>query len=134
MKPVNLNKGACSDLKIEFHPSSVSSVSESFACMHPLALLQNTILFGRKLHRLFMQPLGANSDAKETITSEVAFHHVCKRTKHLSGEELRALILHHMDEESGRNFTELVEWLWDEDAISRGLTIVRGFYGDDKRP
>ena len=101
--------------------------------MHPLSLLLSTIVSGRNLHRLFMEPLGVHSDVTETFTSEVAFYHVYKKTLHLDYEELELLILGQMDDESGRNFIYAVNSIWDERALEIGRLMVRGFVGDDKR-
>lgn len=80
-----------------------------------------------------MQPLGVNSDAIETITSEVVFYHIHKLTERMGCDDLNELILDQMDEESGRNFTDTVDLIWSDKALEIGRLIVRGYVGDDKR-
>lgn len=80
-----------------------------------------------------MQPFGENADTIETITSETVFYHVCQKSKDLNDEALKDLILGLMDQESGENFMETVDIIWDEEAVEEGRLIMRGYLGDDKR-
>ncbi|XP_003747600.1 uncharacterized protein LOC100899580 [Galendromus occidentalis] len=132
-KPVRLREQEYINLGIDFEPSSVSMLLlGTFAHMHPLAQLQNSTLFGRTLHRLLMQPLGATSDCIETITSEVAFHHIYNLTNRMTEAELEEFVLDLVHEDSRGNFIDTLNLIWDEEARSLGEIILSGFRGDDE--
>ncbi|XP_003747758.1 uncharacterized protein LOC100898949 [Galendromus occidentalis] len=113
--PVELNNEAMLHLGMEFHPGCSISQYGSFACMHPLAQLQSVTLFAAILHKLFMQPLGAESDSIQRITSEVVFYHICQRTKDFGAAKLERFVLAMVEKSCHKIFERSLEMIWNRD-------------------
>ncbi|XP_003747757.1 uncharacterized protein LOC100898804 [Galendromus occidentalis] len=130
---VRLDAELCARLAVDFRPESVKNLPGSFACMHPLAQLHSVMFFGRCLHRLFMQPLGPNSDSVETVVNEVVFYHICQLTQNMDDVSLEEFIIEMVTESGRGSFENALDALWDRDSKEIAETIIEGFVGDDKR-